>query len=712
MNQIIQAILDQLSALESIDEIEKKSLVTKLKEVEKVLSISEFKLERTEKVKRTTSILLEETIEELENKRKAVEEQNKELEIEAVLERVRSKAMAMHSSEDLAMTVDAFFSELGLLGVTPRRAGVGIIDKESKTVRLTATTSTVAHDKKSVDGRLNLFGHPVLDNIYSHWLTQEEYHPVLVGNEILEYYKVMNPQVTFPDFADDETQYGYYFYFKEGGVFAWSDKELSESALLLFRRYTSVLSMTLRRYMDLKEAESQAKEAIKQASLDRVRGEIASMRSKDDLDRITPIIWNELTTLGVPFSRCGVFIIDEDKSSVQVFLSTPDGHSLAMMTLPENVNELTKNAVSSWRKNEVYTTHWNKEQFINWMQSMFDQGYIKDTENYRDSTSPPESLHLHFVPYKQGLLYVGNERQLTSEEIELVKSLAEAFSIAYARYDDFKKLELAKQNIESTLAELKATQSQLIQSEKMASLGELTAGIAHEIQNPLNFVNNFSEVSHELMDEMKEELDLGNYKEAKEIAEDVKQNLEKISHHGKRADGIVKGMLQHSRKESGKKELTDINVLADEYLRLAYHGLRAKDKSFNAELITHFDQDIGDINIIAQDIGRVILNLITNAFHAVNEKKNKSNEDFKPTVTVKTIKTKEGMQLTVSDNGFGIPKTVISKVFQPFFTTKPTGQGTGLGLSLAYDIIKAHGGEINIETDEGLGTTFTVSLNN
>ena len=266
--------------------------------------------------------------------------------------------------------------------------------------------------------------------------------------------------------------------------------------------------------------------------------------------------------------------------------------------------------------------------------------------------------------------------------------------------------------LKKSLEELKATQTQLIQSEKMASLGELTAGIAHEIQNPLNFVNNFSEVSTELVDEMNIEIDRGNTEDAKLIAQDLKQNLEKINHHGKRAGEIVKGMLQHSRASSGVKEPTDINSLADEYLRLAYHGLRAKDKSFNAAMKTDFDESIGNINVIPQDIGRVILNLITNAFYVVDEKKKQNPEGYEPTVTVSTRKTGDKVEIKVKDNGNGIPQKVMDKIFQPFFTTKPTGQGTGLGLSLSYDIVKAHGGELKVETKEGEGTEFSVVLSN
>jgi len=278
-----------------------------------------------------------------------------------------------------------------------------------------------------------------------------------------------------------------------------------------------------------------------------------------------------------------------------------------------------------------------------------------------------------------------------------------------------------KEQVENALAELKATQTQLIQSEKMASLGELTAGIAHEIQNPLNFVNNFAEVNKELLAEMMQEIDKGNFEEVKNIAKDILENEGKINHHGKRADAIVKGMLQHSRQStSGVKEPTDINALTDEYLRLAYHGLRAKDKTFNATMKTDYDETIGKINIIPQDIGRAILNLITNAFYAVNEKAKslqplKGSKEYEPTVTVSTrsVKAPSGdleVILTVKDNGNGIPRKVLDKIFQPFFTTKPTGQGTGLGLSLTYDIIKAHGGEIKVETSEGKGSTFIISL--
>jgi signal transduction histidine kinase len=264
--------------------------------------------------------------------------------------------------------------------------------------------------------------------------------------------------------------------------------------------------------------------------------------------------------------------------------------------------------------------------------------------------------------------------------------------------------------LQHSLHELKATQAQLIQSEKMASLGELTAGIAHEIQNPLNFVNNFSETNMELIGEVKTELKAGNHDEAVSILNDIKDNESKINHHGKRADAIVKGMLQHSRKSAGQKEPTDINALADEYLRLSYHGLRAKDKTFNATIKTHFDERIGKSSIVPQDIGRVLLNLCNNAFFAVHDQMTKLGGDYEPTVSVSTKKLDDKLEIRVQDNGMGISKSLADKIFQPFFTTKPTGQGTGLGLSLSYDIIKAHGGELNVESKEGEGAEFIIQF--
>ncbi len=314
------------------------------------------------------------------------------------------------------------------------------------------------------------------------------------------------------------------------------------------------------------------------------------------------------------------------------------------------------------------------------------------------------------------LVYVSIRFKEIIQEVRLnadkVVQLSEEKRIQAENQQQILQEEVNRQTAEirHTLDNLKATQKQLIQSEKMASLGELTAGIAHEIQNPLNFVNNFSEVNSEMIEELKNELATGNLQLANEIADDIKSNEEKINHHGKRADAIVKSMLQHSRESSGKEEPTDINALCDEYLRLSYHGLRSKDKGFNAELKTDFDPSIGKINIVPQDIGRVFLNLFNNAFYAVNKRQEAQGKEYEPSVSVITKKFGNSVLITVSDNANGIPQNIRNKIFQPFFTTKPTGSGTGLGLSLSYDIVKAHGGEIKVESKEGEGTTFIIEL--
>jgi signal transduction histidine kinase len=634
----------------------------------------------------------------------------REATIEASLERVRGTAMAMHSSEDLTATVNLFFKELKTLGIIPIRCGVGEVDAATQTSTLTATTALKQGDSFEILGKLKLAGHPVLENIFKHWELQQEYYPVLNGSEVKAYYQFMKPQISFPDYPDDVPQYGSYFYFKEGLVFAWTEKEFSEEEIRIFRRFTSVISLTYTRYIDLQKSEANAKEAVRQAALDRVRAEIASMRTISDLDKITPLIWNELNILGVPFVRCGVFIMDDSQQLIHTFLSTPDGKAIAAFHLPYATGGNIPKVLEHWYKKTIYTDHWDESAFTGFANELVKQGALSSSEQYL-ATLPPGGFSLHFLPFLQGMLYVGSLDKLGDDEIKLIQSVADAFSTAYARYEDFNKLEAAKQQVEKTLVDLKQAQQQLVQSEKMASLGELTAGIAHEIQNPLNFVNNFSEVSSELLEEMKSELDKGDAAEAKILADDVKQNLEKILHHGKRADAIVKGMLQHSRTSSGQKELTDINVLADEYLRLAYHGLRAKDKTFNAKFEAHLDKTIEKINVVPQDVGRVILNLINNAFYAVTEKKKQNINGYESIVTVTTKKLPGKIEVRVADNGNGIPQKVLDKIFQPFFTTKPTGEGTGLGLSLSYDIItKGHGGELKVETKEDEGSEFIILL--
>ncbi len=654
------------------------------------------------------------------------EAQAREATIEAALEKVRGKALAMHTSNDLMSTAGVVFTELKRLGINSFRGGVALIDKESRLAKMYSATSSEEGATLSLSGTIILEGHPVLSKIGDFMVSQSDYFPVLKGELLESYITHVSEAFNSPLIKSQYDEwYGCFLPYSEGAFYVWSDKPYTEDEIKVLKRFRAIVDLTFRRYLELQRAEANALDAVRSASLDRVRAEIASMRTKQDLERITPLIWKELTTLGIPFVRCGVFIMDDEKQATHTFLSTPDGKGIAAFELPYDSTANLGEAVTAWRHHKKYVTHWIEKDFSILADTIFQQGVIATREQYLN-TVPKEGIYLHFLPFLQGMLYVGNTTSLTDDNLNLIQSVADAFSTAYARYEDFNKIEFAKAQVEKTLSDLRLTQAQLVQSEKMASLGELTAGIAHEIQNPLNFVNNFSEVSTEMIKEIQDERrktkDERDEELENDLLKDISENMVKINHHGKRAADIVKGMLQHSRSSSGVKEPTDINALADEYLRLAYHGLRAKDKSFNAKFETAFDESVGKVNVIPQDIGRVILNLITNAFYVVNERAKLNQPGYEPTVTISTHRSLSGplpqggrvgwgeVLIKVKDNGNGIPQKILDKIFQPFFTTKPTGQGTGLGLSLSYDIVKAHGGELKVETREGEGSVFTILI--
>ncbi len=868
-----------------------------------------------------------------------LEQKNRELEIESSLERVRTVAMAMHNSADLSATVNIFFKELKNLEIIPMRCGVGEMHDETQTSELVFTTADRQGELYELPGKLHHIGHPIVENIYQHWKMQEEYHPVLEGPDLQAYYKVIKSQMTLPEFSDFPQHFGNYFYFKEGFFFAWANKPFTEEGLTICRRFTSVLSLTYKRYKDLKHAEAQARDAQIEVSLERVRAKAMSMHKSDDLHSAVATVFEELEKLYLDILRCGIGILDKmnPRGDIWITIKSEVGNTVQVSgDEPLDIHPLLQQAYGAWRQQEDFYYELQGEDLARYYQALntirfqapvvstFDKEKIGQQQFYYSAAFQHGSLfvfmnepisedtkmvlkrfsHVFNLTYKRfldlqtaetqtykaqievalervraralamqdpeelievaqvlrhemGLLgveeletcsiyihdeasdktecwfaikdvrekekkllsdhfalnlndtWVGREMlkfyrspevqisitmtgtprkewiryceeksipfrgyygdvipdrtyhlykfshgaigaatpgDISDESWELLQRAASVFSLAYSRFKDLtqarvdlQQLKEEKKRAEDALTDLKSAQAQLIQSEKMASLGELTAGIAHEIQNPLNFVNNFAEVSHELLDEMKEELVTGNKQQAIDIAENVKENLEKVTFHGKRADTIVKGMLMHSRTSSGVKEPTNINALADEYLRLAYHGLRAKDKTFNATIKTDFDESIGLINIIPQDIGRVILNLITNAFYAVSPPPPKgglitpagvhdpivivstkrwkspvaelSNKDAgKQVEALGYLGAKEGVDIRVRDNGPGIPESIRDKIFQPFFTTKPTGKGTGLGLSLSYDIVKAHGGEIKVESREGEGSEFIIQL--
>jgi signal transduction histidine kinase len=652
----------------------------------------------------------------------------REAQIELGLERVRTKAMAMQKSEDLGSAIAIVFEELDKLKLDIFRCGIGIINKEKRSADLWTTTKTDNNSVVQVSGDESMDIHPMLQGVFEAWLKQEDYNYVLQGKDLNDYYKALTgvnfklpDSQSFTSGHEELKQYHFNALFPAGGLFAFRETPFTEEAKKVLRRFAHVFDLTYTRFLDLTRAESQTREAQLEAALERVRSRTLAMQKSEELAETAAEVFRQLISLGVEPNRLFITIVKEETGELECWVTDEDGSKVS--------NRFTAN---------IYRNRSMRKMFDGWKEQKKSITIDLQGTELRD--------YLHYtseelkVPFKQGLeqnrrveniayfakgfIGMASPNAQPEETTVLLERFAAVFNLTYARFNDLKlaeyqaeqahldliKLQTEKQRAEEALKELRATQTQLIQSEKMASLGELTAGIAHEIQNPLNFVNNFSEVSSELIEEMNAEIEKGEMDEAKAIASDIKQNLEKITHHGKRADAIVKSMLMHSRSSTGVKEPTHINDLADEYLRLAYHGLRAKEMSFNATLKTDFDETIGNIDIVAQDMGRVILNLITNAFYAVTEKVKTGVEGYVPTISVSTKKRDGFIEISVADNGNGIPQKALDKIFQPFFTTKPTGQGTGLGLSLSYDIVKAHGGELKVETKEGYGTEFIIQI--
>ncbi|ASV31814.1 ATP-binding protein [Maribacter cobaltidurans] len=658
---------------------------------------------------------------------KKAEAQAREAQIEAALEKIRSRSLAMHTTGELQEVVALVAEKLRDLGVIFDAGGVILCTyfSDNKDVMhwiaaedfsysgnylVPYFESTIFNDtwesknrgdvyfskEFSVKDKNSFFEYAFEHSDYKHFPDEFKQHALQAKEHRVTAAWSKNSAILIPSFNKDEP---------------------SENHAEILKRFAKVFEQAYIRFMDLQKSEKRARETQIDIALERVRSRAMAMHQSDELSEAAEVLYQEFYKLGVtPFS-CGYLINDEENKQWKVWMTDANYEAFKnFWTLPFNADQHLKNRYKSWKKKEEFhATELEGKENVK---------HHKIISHYapwkKESIGQlPEKLVLSSAHFTHGHLLIVTGESLIQEVESILTRFAKVFDQTYIRFLDLKKAEhqallikVEKERLEATLDDLQATQKQLIQSEKMASLGELTAGIAHEIQNPLNFVNNFSEVSKELLEEMQEEIENGDFEEVKAIMEDIIQNLEKINHHGKRADGIVKGMLQHSRSSSGKKEPTDINALADEYLRLAYHGLRAKDKSFNAELITDFDESIGEINIVPQDIGRVILNLITNAFYATNEKK-QQDDHFKPIVSVCTKKTKEHLKIEVSDNGNGIPQKALDKIFQPFFTTKPTGQGTGLGLSMSYDIVtKGHSGNLKVETKKGEGTIFTIELPN
>lgn len=660
------------------------------------------------------------------------EAQARDAQIEAALERVRSASMAMHSSDELEKVVEVTFRQLQSLRLPIDGCQLITFEDQSKNFHFWSATPEMIYPN-----RLNIpyFDHPIFLKFWEARDRGDTFTSIdLTRTETLDFYNHLYDKTNLGIAVTKErwekiqsiehgfkTSWGIQ---KNTGlwVFNFSNHQFTEEENSLIDRFAKVFEQTYTRFLDLQKAEAQAREAIKQSSLDRVRGEIASMRDAKDLERITPLVWKELQALGVPFFRCGVMLVNEEDEILDFYLSNPEGEALAALHLDYDNSDISRNGVAHWRKKKTYIEHWDKEQFLSFMKSLLDQGQISNAATYQGGEKPPSALTLQFVPFTQGMVYVGSESDLSKEELDLVKALGRSLSVAYARYEDFTKLDIAKAKAEKALTELKSAQEQLVQQEKLASLGQLTAGIAHEIKNPLNFVNNFSDLSRELIEEVFEELENISDSEAKEeimaILNDVKSNLTKVHEHGTRANGIVTSMLQHSRASGSKREAKAFNPLVKEYVNLSFHGMRAGKAPINVDIDLQLDPKVGDVTLTSEDFSRVILNLCNNAFDAMRDKlkaedgrrETENGNSYLPKLTVKTALQKGKVFLSITDNGGGIPDEIKDKILQPFFTTKKGTEGTGLGLSITNDIIKAHGGELNVGSQIGSGSHFIISL--
>jgi signal transduction histidine kinase len=654
------------------------------------------------------------------------EAQAREAQIEAALERVRARSIAMRHSDELSEAAELLYQEFLKFGVESFSCGYLINDDEKGEWKVWLTNPGEPFFKEF--WTIPYKADHNLEARYESWKRKEAFHcAVLEGEENRAHHVVISQYAPWKAEMLDSLPPRLVFnsaHFSLGHLFVISPERLAPELEQAMVRFAGVFDLAYRRFLDLQKAEARAREAEQQASLDRVRAEIASMRTAGDLQRITPLIWRELTTLGVPFFRCGVFIIDEATEHAHVYLSSPSGEAVAALHLKFDSAPVIAATVQHWRQQQVYREEWNREQFIAWTQSILKQRLIDSSEEYQAGGEAPEKLVLQFMPFAQGMLYIGSRAALLTDEIAIGQALAKAFGVAYARYEDFQRLEAAKAQVEAALENLKKTQQQLVTQEKLASLGQLTAGIAHEIKNPLNFVNNFAALSVDLAKELREEIgkqraegegpgakSKDDFANIEEIIDTLIQNAEKINHHGKRADNIVKSMMQHARGSSGQRELVDINHLLDEAVNLTYHGMRANDASFNITIEKDYDESIGKIEIVPQDISRVFLNIINNACYAAQQKKKMNPDGFSPTLSVSSKNLSEKIEIRIRDNGNGIPVDIREKIFNPFFTTKPTGQGTGLGLSISYDIIvQEHRGEVKVETEKGKFTEFVVRL--
>ncbi len=648
------------------------------------------------------------------------EAQAREAQIEAALERVRARAMAMQKSEELSECSELLYQEFLKFEIEPYACGYIIAHEANKEWQC---WNTSPHEPIFREyWTLPLKGDWVLQNRYDSWKRKEKLHrEVLEGKANIEHHKYIAKYapLTEEQFLTSlpEKLIIYTANFSEGHLLLITTKELNADLKQVFIRFAEVFELTYTRFLDLQKAEAQAREAQIEAALERVRARAVGMRSSEELSEAAETLYAEFFKLGVEPYSCGYLINDEANGQWEVWLTNPHENSFKQFwTVPYEADHHLKARYESWEREDKFhcavlegqekrAHHIAISHYAPWKAELID--------------SLPPRLVFNSAHFTYGHLLVISAERLPDEIEQALVRFANVFDLAYRRFLDLQKTEeqqkrirVERDRLEKALEELRSTQAQLIQQEKLASLGQLTAGIAHEIKNPLNFVNNFSEVSQELLEDMREEIEKGDWEEVKDIARNLEEVLEKIHQHGSRADGIVKSMLLHSRGGSGQMEPTDLNALVREYVNLAFHGMRAGKEPINVSIDLQLDEKVGKVPLIAEDFSRVLLNLCNNAFDAMRDKlRADPGNGYQPRLEVATGKEKGLIILEISDNGPGIPEEFRDKILQPFFTTKKGKEGTGLGLSISNDIVKAHGGKMKVSSVEGTGTQFAISLN-
>ena len=642
------------------------------------------------------------------------------LKVEESLAKIRARTMTMRTSEDMAEVIALVFQELQSLGFDNQTCALAIIDEDthdSRVWRISELSSSVGESYF-----VPAFDHPIYKNIIRGWQDQSSFIVADLQDEILtSYYNYLFTHSEYSKIPEERRQeilntphIVWTMVFMKHGSLAVVDygltaRALDESRIAILRKVAQTFDITYTRFLDLQKAEKRAEEALHKASVTRIRAEIISMDSISDLERISTILWTELTSFKVPFIRCGIVLIREGDQTLQVYLTRNDGTTFDPFRIPYTQLPTFPKAVAAWKRQEHYNDVWDSDGYYAWANFLIEHNVMlpEDIDYFEEATIG--GVHLNFVPFVHGHLYVGSQEALDESQVNHLKLLAEAFSVAFARYNDFKLLENKNQELANALNHLETTQSQLVQSEKLASLGKLTAGIAHEIKNPLNFVNNFAEISIELAEELESCVKKGE--DVAPIVEDIKQNAEHIAKHGRRAASIVNSMMQHASGSQGTRQEIEVNTFISEYINLAYHGMRARTSDFNTTINQKYDDQAGTVEMVPQEIGRVLINLFNNAFFAMHEKAKENGLDYKPEITVSTQRKDKAVEICVVDNGPGIPKKVKDKIFEPFFTTKPAGSGTGLGLSLSFDIItQGHNGQLTVDSVPGKGTTFKILL--